>query len=59
VRLRCLVSYIIGRVDITLSRILCFLGTAPFVGLAGAIITLQKFRIAPSASFSIADWTVS
>ena len=45
-------------VDITFSRILCFLGTAPFLGMAGAIITLQKLRIAPSASFSITDWTV-
>jgi branched-chain amino acid transport system permease protein len=45
-------------VDITFSRIVCFLGTAPFLGMAGAIITLQKLRIAPSASFSITDWTV-
>jgi branched-chain amino acid transport system permease protein len=45
-------------VDITFSRILCFLGTAPFLGMAGAIITVQKLRIAPSASFSITDWTV-
>jgi branched-chain amino acid transport system permease protein len=45
-------------VNITFARILCFLGTAPFLGMAGAIITLQKLRIAPSASFSIIDWTV-
>ena len=45
-------------VNISRSRILCFLGTAPFLGMAGAIITLQKLRIAPPASFSIADWTV-
>jgi branched-chain amino acid transport system permease protein len=45
-------------VNITFSRILCFLGTAPFLGMAGAIITLQKLRIAPPASFSIIDWTV-
>jgi branched-chain amino acid transport system permease protein len=45
-------------VNITSARILCFLGTAPFLGMAGAIITLQKLRIAPSASFSITDWTV-
>jgi len=45
-------------VNITLARVLCFLGTAPFLGMAGAIITLQKLRIAPPASFSIADWTV-
>jgi branched-chain amino acid transport system permease protein len=45
-------------VNITGARILCFLGTAPFLGMAGAIITLQKLRIAPPASFSITDWTV-
>jgi branched-chain amino acid transport system permease protein len=45
-------------VNITHARILCFLGTAPFLGAAGALITLQKLRIAPSASFSITDWTV-
>jgi branched-chain amino acid transport system permease protein len=45
-------------VNLTFARILCFLGTAPFLGMAGAIITLQKLRIAPSASFSIIDWTV-
>ncbi len=45
-------------VNITYARVLCFLGTAPFLGMAGAVITLQKLRIAPSASFSIIDWTV-
>jgi branched-chain amino acid transport system permease protein len=45
-------------VNITGARILCFLGTAPFLGMAGAIISLQKLRIAPAASFSITDWTV-
>jgi branched-chain amino acid transport system permease protein len=45
-------------VNITSARILCFLGTAPFLGMAGAIITLQKLRISPPASFSITDWTV-
>ncbi len=45
-------------VNITRARILCFLGAAPFLGMAGAIITLQKLRIAPPASFSITDWTV-
>ena len=44
-------------VNIIRLRVMCFLGTAPF-GAAGALITLQKLRIAPSASFSIADWTV-
>jgi len=45
-------------VNITRLRIVCFLGTAPFLGAAGALITLQKLRIAPTASFSITDWTV-
>jgi branched-chain amino acid transport system permease protein len=45
-------------VNVTYARILCFLGTAPFLGMAGAVITLQKLRIAPAASFSIIDWTV-
>jgi branched-chain amino acid transport system permease protein len=45
-------------VNVTYARALCFLGTAPFLGMAGAIITLQKLRIAPPASFSITDWTV-
>jgi branched-chain amino acid transport system permease protein len=45
-------------VDVVSSRIVCFLGTAPFLGAAGALIALQKLRISPSASFSIADWTV-
>lgn len=45
-------------VDLVKARIVCFLWTAPFLGLAGAIITLQKLRISPTASFSIIDWTV-
>ena len=45
-------------VNVVYARALCFLGTAPFLGMAGAIITLQKLRIAPPASFSIIDWTV-
>lgn len=45
-------------VNITYARVLCFLGTAPFLGMAGAIIALQKLRISPPASFSIIDWTV-
>jgi branched-chain amino acid transport system permease protein len=45
-------------VNITRARILCFLGTAPFLGMAGAIITMQKLRVAPPASFSITDFTV-
>lgn len=45
-------------VNLTLSRIICFLWTAPFLGLAGALVALEKLRVAPSASFSIADWTI-
>lgn len=45
-------------VNLTWSRVLCFLWTAPFLGLAGALITLQKLRVAPPASFSITEWTV-
>jgi branched-chain amino acid transport system permease protein len=49
-----------GTVGVNLfrSRVVCFLWTAPFLGIAGALITLQKLRIAPAASFSIIDWTV-
>ena len=49
-----------GTVGVNLfrSRVVCFLWTAPFLGFAGALITLQKLRIAPAASFSIIDWTV-
>jgi branched-chain amino acid transport system permease protein len=45
-------------VNLTWSRVLCFLWTAPFLGLGGALITLQKLRVAPPASFSITEWTV-
>jgi branched-chain amino acid transport system permease protein len=45
-------------VNLFRSRVICFLWTAPFLGFAGALITLQKLRIAPAASFSIIDWTV-
>jgi len=45
-------------VDVLRARIISFLWTAPFLGLAGALITLQSLRIAPAASFSITDWTV-
>ena len=45
-------------VNLVRSRILCFLWAAPFLGIAGGIITLQKLRVAPPASFSIIDWTV-
>jgi branched-chain amino acid transport system permease protein len=45
-------------VNVTRARVLCFLGSAPLLGMTGALITLQKLRIAPHASFSISDWTV-
>ena len=45
-------------VNLTMSRMICFLWTAPFLGLAGVLVTLQKLRIAPPASFSITDWTI-
>ncbi|WP_377300147.1 branched-chain amino acid ABC transporter permease [Rhizobium halophytocola] len=44
-------------VNVFRTRILCFLWTTPFLGLAGAIITMQKLRVSPPASFSIIDWT--
>lgn len=45
-------------VDLIFSRALCFLWTLPFLGIAGALASLQKLRIAPSASFNMADWTI-
>lgn len=45
-------------VNLVALRVLCFLWTAPFLGIAGGVITLQKLRVAPPASFSITDWTV-
>jgi branched-chain amino acid transport system permease protein len=45
-------------VNLVRARILCFLWAAPFLGVAGGIITKQKLRVAPPASFSILDWTV-
>jgi branched-chain amino acid transport system permease protein len=42
-------------VNLFRARVICFLWAAPFLGLAGALITLQKLRIAPAASFSIMD----
>jgi branched-chain amino acid transport system permease protein len=45
-------------VNVTQARVLCFLGSAPLLGMTGGLITLQKLRIAPHASFSISDWTV-
>nr|ART36362.1 C549 [uncultured bacterium] len=45
-------------VNLPLSRIVCFLWTAPVLGSVGALVTLAKLRVAPSASFNIADWTI-
>jgi branched-chain amino acid transport system permease protein len=45
-------------VNLIFSRAACFLWTAPFLGLVGVLVTLQKLRVAPSASFSITDWTI-
>lgn len=45
-------------VNLRRARILCFLWVSPFLGIAGAIITMQKLRVSPPASFSILDWTV-
>lgn len=45
-------------VNLIASRILCFLWCAPFLGAAGALITLQKLRISSDSSFSMIDWTV-
>jgi branched-chain amino acid transport system permease protein len=46
-------------VNIILTRIICFLFVAPLLGLAGVLATLETVRIAPSASFSLADWTIN
>ncbi len=45
-------------VDLVRTRVLCFLWTAPFLGLAGVMTALEKPRVAPSASFNITDWTI-
>jgi branched-chain amino acid transport system permease protein len=45
-------------VNLHRARVLCFLLTAPFLGMAGAVITLQKLRVSPLSSFSINEWTV-
>ena len=45
-------------VNLMKARIMSFLWAAPFLGIAGGIITMQKLRVAPPASFSILDWTV-
>jgi branched-chain amino acid transport system permease protein len=45
-------------VNLTFSRAACFIWTAPILGFVGVLVTLQKLRIAPTASFSITDWTI-
>jgi branched-chain amino acid transport system permease protein len=45
-------------VDLIKVRAICFLMTVPFLGLAGVLATLQKLRVAPTASFNMADWTI-
>lgn len=45
-------------VNLVMSRLICFLWTAFFLGLAGALLTLQNLRIQPQASFSLIDYTV-
>ena len=45
-------------VDLVKTRVLCFLWTAPFLGLAGVMTALEKLRVAPTASFNITDWTI-
>jgi branched-chain amino acid transport system permease protein len=45
-------------VDLVKARIFAFLWTAPFLGMVGAVVALQKMRISPQASFSFLDWTV-
>jgi branched-chain amino acid transport system permease protein len=45
-------------VNVPASRVICFLWTAPILGLVGVLVTLAKLRVAPTASFSIADWTI-
>jgi len=46
-------------VNLTAIRVICFLFVAPILGLAGVLATLEKLRVAPSASFSLADWTIN
>jgi branched-chain amino acid transport system permease protein len=45
-------------VNLILGRIVCFLWTALFLGLAGALLALQSLRIQPQATFSLIDYTV-
>lgn len=45
-------------VNLIVSRVICFLWAAFFLGLAGAVLTLLNLRIQPGASFSLIDYTV-
>lgn len=45
-------------VNLTLARVVCFLWAGLFLGLAGALVTLQNLMIEPQASFSLIDYTV-
>ncbi len=45
-------------VNLTRARIVCFLWAGLFLGLAGALLTLQNLMIQPQASFSLIDYTV-
>jgi len=45
-------------VNLVQVRIVCFLWAGLFLGLAGALLTLQNLRIQPDASFSLIDYTV-
>lgn len=45
-------------VNLTRARVVCFLWAGLFLGLAGALLTLQNLMIEPQASFSLIDYTV-
>lgn len=48
----------VAGVNTRLVRAACFILAAPMVGLVGVLVTLQKGRISPVASFSMLDWTI-
>lgn len=48
----------IAGVNTTLVRATTFIVAAPFIGLAGVMVTLQKARISHISSFSMLDWTI-
>lgn len=48
----------IAGVNTTLVRATTFIVAAPFVGLTGVMVTLQKARISHISSFSMLDWTI-